>query len=85
MKFERMEVFRSKGEGNYFTVIVDGEFASMLTVDEALGVMASALFGERPIFVKSYEAWVAWEKSLTKIGTYKEPVALLTGSKGGES
>jgi len=50
MKIELFQTLRG-----FYTVIVDDQFADMLTKDEALGVIASALFGSgKPIFVRSY-------------------------------
>lgn len=62
---------------NSYTVIVDGLFAGQLTKDEALGSIASALFSERrPIFLKTYDEWLRWEKRLIR-NTIKTPIALL--------
>ena len=59
----------------FFTVIVNGKFADMCTRDEALGVVASALFSKRPIFVRSYESWL---KARSLYNDFKPPIALLT-------
>lgn len=60
MKFGTIEITPSVGGG--FTAIVDGKFAEGLTPDEALGVVASALFGPYPIYVRTYEEWYRWRE-----------------------
>lgn len=49
------------GSGEY-TVRVDNLFADHLTRDEVLGVVASALFSEKIMYVKTYEQWVYWQE-----------------------
>jgi hypothetical protein len=82
MHFGRIEIFPARNEENSYTVIADGRFCKQLTKDEALGVVASILFGEKPIFLRTYEAWVATEKRLSDLTEYREPAALLAGQKG---
>jgi hypothetical protein len=57
-------------------VSVDGEFADQLGHDEALGVVAAALFSGRRIpYVRSYESWTRWNE---RYGTHRlEPVQAL--------
>lgn len=62
---------------NSYTAIVDGEFADRLTKDEVLGVVASALFAERPLFVRTYEQWHAWNIRYGERPV--EPAGLLMG------
>lgn len=54
MKFNEIKIVPVK---NGYAVRVDGDYASDLTIDEALGVVASALFGDRlaPLYVKTPE------------------------------
>lgn len=60
---------------NDYTVIVDDKFADRLCVDEALGVVASALFTNKvPLFIKTYEAWHYLQK---RYGRIEEPIGLL--------
>ena len=56
-----IEVLKVDGS---FTVIVDGKFADHLCPDEALGVVAAAIFSgfTRIPYVKSYEEWDRWER-----------------------
>jgi len=72
----KIEVFET--DPGYYTAIVDSEFADGLTKDEALGVVASALFSSRPIFVRSYEEWVRWHEQFA--GMKRETVPLLCSS-----
>lgn len=53
----KIEVLNIAGAG--YTVIVDGLFSDQLGKDEALGVVAAALFSgaSRIPYVKSYEEW----------------------------
>lgn len=75
-----LELF-SDSDGKSYTVIVDGMFARNLCVEEALGVVASALYGKgRPQFVKTYEEELAWRKWAGY--TDPEPVAMLVGPTG---
>lgn len=58
----RIEVVKHPKRG--FTVIVDEKFADELTIDEALGVVASALFALKPMYVVDYETWLMRERVL---------------------
>lgn len=52
------------GAGGGFTVIVNGQFADMLCRDEALGVIAAALFTgcKRLPYLQTYEQWDAQDR-----------------------
>jgi hypothetical protein len=50
-------------------VTVDNRSADHLSCDEVLGVVASALFSETPIFVRTDEEREAWLKA---IGTHDD-------------
>ena len=56
-----MKIEIERRDANDYYVRVDDWFADRLGVDEALGVVASALFRTtgRPLFVRSYEEWAA--------------------------
>jgi hypothetical protein len=56
----RLELLNIEGKG--YTVIVDDKFSSHLGIEEALGCVASALFGEKVMYVQTYEQWLAWER-----------------------
>ena len=62
------------------TVIVDGRFVDHLCLDEALGVVASALFSGRDDlpYVKTYAAWDAWDKHFRRGGTPVQIAGFLT-------
>ena len=63
-----------------WTVIVDDLFAEGLGKDEALGVVASALFSCKPIFVCSYEEWVQQTRWWNRFeNTPSKAPLLLTG------
>jgi hypothetical protein len=55
--------------GNDYFVTVDHRSADHLTCDEVLGVVASALFSDKPIFVRTEEEREAWLKA---IGTHDD-------------
>jgi hypothetical protein len=57
-----------KCNNDYF-VTVDNRSADHLSCDEVLGVVASALFSEKPIFVRTEEERKAWLKA---IGTHDD-------------
>jgi len=79
----KIEIFTTKDGGGY-TVIVDSLFADGLSKDEALGCIASALFGSgRPMFLRSYEENMAWNRRYRGEEFKQEPVALLTTTLGG--
>ena len=61
----RMEIIET--EHNVFSVRVNDMVADRLTKDEALGVVASALFSDQPIFEKPYKEWVEWCESVNLI------------------
>ena len=71
---------RSEGPKGTWTVVVDDLFADHLAPDEALGVVAAALFSGSPKkhpFLRSYESWLWFEK---RYRNYSRPVtALLSG------
>ena len=50
--------------GNDDFVTVDNRSADHLTCDEVLGVVASALFSEKPMFVRTEEEREAWLKAI---------------------
>lgn len=62
-----------------WTVIADGAFADRLCDDEALGVIAAAIYSNRPRlpYVRSYEEWV-WFQRRYMSETFVAPAALLT-------
>ena len=62
MKFQRIEILMT-GDNSY-TAVVDGLFADHLIKDEALAVVAAALFSDHslPPFVRSYESWDWWQR-----------------------
>lgn len=63
-------------EDGHYTVIHGGLFADRLAKDEALGVVASVLFGgSRPHYMMSYEAWLSRE--MIHNPELSKPVALL--------
>lgn len=66
-------------EPNYFTVIVGDRFADQLCRDEALGVIAGALFckTKEPPFLKTYAQWSAWDQRYRHNGQQFQPAALL--------
>lgn len=72
--FEKIEIRKTKCG---YTAIVDDKFASELCPGEALEVVASALFGPRPVYVQTYEAqlerWVSFGRP---VGA---PAGLLAG------
>jgi hypothetical protein len=70
----KIELFQTAEPG--FTVIVGDRFADGLCPDEALGVVASALFGSgapHP-YLKTYEQWHAYG---VRYREWKAPVALI--------
>lgn len=58
----RIELFKTEEAG--YTVIVNGRFADRLCPDEALGVVAAALYAgaQRIPYITSYEEWLARER-----------------------
>ena len=66
-------------ESGFFSVIVGDRFADMLARDEALGVIAAALFGGRGQlpYLKDYVTWDWWDRKY-RSATRREPVALLS-------
>lgn len=69
-------------EGGYFTVVVNGQFADMLGRDEALGVVAHALFSNvmRAPYLQSYAGWDAWNRRY-RVDESKPPIALLADQR----
>ena len=59
---------------HWYTVIVGDRFARDLTVEEALGAVASALLTPHPMFLRTYEESMAWGR---RYEGWKDPVALL--------
>ena len=60
----RIEVFT---DGRGYTVIVNDRFSDCLCADEALGVIAAALFGEMGTthpFLHTLDVWVAEQKRM---------------------
>lgn len=75
----RLELLET--EPGSFTVICDGQFADRLCRDEAMGVLAGALFcnTQRPPFLKTYAQWDAWNRRYAlPTDNHRAPVALLT-------
>ena len=67
-KFSSIVITPSHDHGCGFDVWVDARFADGLNSDEALGVVASALFGQgKPIYVKSAKDHVTWAKHMDQI------------------
>ena len=68
-----------ESEPGNFTVIVGGLFADMLCRDEALGVIAAALFvGQTRLpYLKSYVEWDFWNRKY-RAGNHQAPAALLS-------
>lgn len=66
-------------EPGWFTVIVGDRFADKLGRDEALGVVAAALFaGTRGLpYVRTYEQWADWDLRF-RCNEFKPPIALLS-------
>ncbi len=62
-----------------WTVIAGERFADRLCDDEALGVVAAAIYGHRQRlpYVKDYAEWVWWQQRYMK-ETFTPPVALLS-------
>lgn len=77
MKYETITIESTTDYG--LTVVIDGRlFAEGLSRDEALGVVASAIFSEkRPIFVRTYEEWIKWHEHFSK-SILAVPVGLIT-------
>lgn len=48
---QRLEIRRT--ETNSYAIAVDGLIVAGLTIDESMGCIASALFSDRPLFVKT--------------------------------
>jgi hypothetical protein len=68
-------------EPGHFTVIVGGKFADHLCRDEALAVVAGALYcgTSAPPFLKSYSEWARWDQRYRQpAGQPFKPAALLT-------
>lgn len=68
-------------EQGHFTVIVGGRFADHLCRDEALGIVAAALFGgqQGPLpYLRTYEQWDYWDREYRRKGAAFVPAALLT-------
>ncbi len=65
-------------EPGHFTVIAGDRFADHLMRDEALGVIAAALFsgGGAAPYLKTYEQWSAWDAKYRS--PQPKPAALLT-------
>lgn len=62
---DRTRIVIERREANDFFVRVDDSFADHLGIDEAIGVVASALFSAgRPLFVRTYAEWarVSWNR-----------------------
>ena len=59
---QRMEVLRI-GE-NCYIVAVDGKVAEGLTIDEAMGCMASALFADTPMFLRELGDHFRWRTQM---------------------
>lgn len=78
----KLELFGERRKDSY-TVVWGPLFAPELVQCEALGTVASVLF-DRPIqWLKSYEAWAAWERSRDRsFSRWREPVAMLAGPRG---
>lgn len=66
--------------GKGWTVIVGGMFADHLCDDEALGVVAAAIYSNRPRlpYVRTYAEWVDWELRFRGGDPVVPPAALLT-------
>lgn len=64
-----------------WTVIVDGQFADRLCDDEALGVVAAAIYGHRDrlLYVRDYAAWVWWQRRYMS-ESFSPPVGLISWS-----
>ena len=45
-------------DGHSYAVLVDGEICSRLTIDEAIGCVASAFFREKPMFCQPLADWI---------------------------
>lgn len=76
----KIELLQSDRKGDW-TVIVDGIFADHLCPDEALGVVAAAIFGGFPRhhpFLKTYEQWRHFRERICRQEGL-EIVGLLTG------
>lgn len=67
-------------EPGHFTVIVGGRFADHLCRDEALGVVAAALYaGATGLpYLRTYEEWEYWDRKYRRSGEAFAPAALLT-------
>ncbi|MGZ6369960.1 MAG: hypothetical protein ACXWPM_04395 [Bdellovibrionota bacterium] len=66
--FKKIEILNLGKAG--LTVTIDEDLADHLTIDEALGVVASALFrriGDPAIFVKTPTERGAWERKAGKM------------------
>lgn len=72
-----IELFES--EPGWFTVIVGDRFSDKLGRDEALGVVATALFmGQTRLpYIKTYEQWHHWQRTFF-CNDFQPPVALLS-------
>lgn len=75
-----IELLKTSDAG--YTVIVDGLFCDLLAPDEALGVVAAAIFAgvKRVPYVRSYAEWDRWERKYhTRPEDQRPPLAgLLT-------
>jgi hypothetical protein len=71
-RFERITIEREKS-AYLFNVQVDNRRADMLTVDEALGVVASVLFGGigAALYVKTPEEQAAFDRAIQEGATKK--------------
>lgn len=75
----RLELFET--DPGYFTVILGDKFADHLGRDEALAVVAGALFCnmQAPPFLHTYEQWSAWRQHYGTPGRQPfKPAGLLT-------
>ncbi len=68
--FKEIHIVKTESMG--LIVHVDDRYADQLTPDEVLGVVASALYGPRPVYVRNEAEDKAWRDSL---GLGPDPVA----------
>lgn len=55
---QRLEL--RKTNTNNYSIAVDGKIADGLTIDEAMGCLASALFAQAPLFVRDLGDHFRW-------------------------
>ena len=75
-------------EPGHFTVVVGDRFADHLMRDEALAVVAGALFcnTHEPPFLKTYEQWARWDQRYRQPeGQPFKPHAIITWRGAGVS